>query len=399
MTTKKSLPGAPGRDRSITLANWQDAPANRWAFAHVREIMTTAQISHGSYTEPLDHGPAIDLASLEVEHGGETMDGAGAIEASYTDGLIVLHRGRIVLEHYADTMVPSRTHILNSVSKSITSSLAGILADEGRADLSSPVTDYVPEFAHSGFDGCTVQQLLDMRAGVRFSEDYADLDSDVRRYEQAAGVRPLTDPDLPASLYDYMPDLGRRGPHGEAFDYQSILTDALSWVLERAGGATFAELVASRIWSRMGAEFDAEVTVDAGGCALADGGVCTTLRDLARFGLLQLRDGRVGDHTVIPPSWVHESTRASDDLLEAFRPKAATRGYERYAMYHNCWWVLDPERRVWAGLGIYGQFLHLDATRDLVVAKFSSWPTALDRHLGDLHYALVASITAAVTPD
>ena len=375
-----------------TLANWQDPGISEWAFGHVRELIPTEKIGRGTGpTSRLAAGDAIDLDNLFVHVGDQRHSGASVVEASHTDALIMVHQDRVRVEHYGATMAPERTHILHSVSKSVTSTLAGILIGEGLLASSDLVTKYVPRSAGTGFDGCTVQDLLDFRVGIAFSEDYADLEADVRIYEQVAGHRPRITPDLPSTLYDYMPGLAAKGRHGGAFDYQSILTDLLAWVLECAAGATFAELVSSRVWSRVGAECDAEVTVDLGGCALADGGICATLRDLARFGLAHLDRGVVADRQVVPRAWVEECTRRDEELADAYQRGSAERT-ERFAMYHNNWWVLDPERGISAGLGIYGQFLYVDRSRDCVIVKFSSWPTALDRELGDLHFALAESL-------
>jgi CubicO group peptidase (beta-lactamase class C family) len=375
-----------------TLANWQDPGINEWAFGHVRELIPTERIGRGAGPASLlVSGDAIDLDGVVVNVGEKRQSAAAVVEASNTDALMMVHEGRIRVEQYGATMAPDRTHILMSVSKSVTSTLAGILISEGLLRSSDGVTRHVPELVGTGFDGCTVQDLLDFRAGIAFSEDYADMDADVRIYEQVAGHRPRTKPDLPSTLYDYMPGLASKGHHGGAFDYQSILTDLLAWVLECAAGATFAELVSSRIWSRIGAEYDAEVTVDPAGCALADGGICATLRDVARFGLAHLERGVVADRQVVPRAWVLECTRRDGELVDAYQRGSAGRP-DRFAMYHNNWWVLDADRGISAGLGIYGQFLYVDRSRDCVIVKFSSWPTALDLRLADLHFALADAL-------
>lgn len=383
------------RNPLVTLDNWQDPVTNRWGFCHVRELIPTAQIARGDAdVAALEPGPTLDLDQVIFDFRGGRRSASEAMSTSYTDALIVVHRGRVVAEYYGSEMSPSRTHILMSVSKSVTSTLTGVLIAEGLLTTQDLVTQHVEELAGSGFDGCTVAHLLDMRAGVNFSEDYADLNADVRLYEQVAGLRPRTSEHLALSLYDYMASLTRRGAHGGPFEYQSILTDALGWVLERAGGMPYAQLLSDRIWSKMGAEHDADVTVDPRGCALADGGVCTTLRDLARFGQLHLRGGSFGASQLVSPQWVSDSTHRDSELEGAFGQNTAS-GYERFSMYHNNWWVLDPDGPVWSGIGINGQLLYLDGRSDTVVVKFSSWPAALDDELGDLHFCLASALVDA----
>jgi CubicO group peptidase (beta-lactamase class C family) len=383
------------RNVNITLANWQEPEVNQWGFSHVRELIPTERIGRGEGPAvAFEQGEHLDVNRINFNALGRTFSVREALDATNTDAVVVLHQGRIVFEEYGPEMSRSQTHILMSVSKSVTSTLTGILVSEGLLRTSDLVTDHIAAFVGTSLEGCTVQNLLDMRAGVRFSEDYADLHADVRVYEQVAGHRPRTDVGPTENLYDYMPALATRGEHGGTFEYQSILTDILGWVLESCGGMTFAQLVSDRIWSKMGAQYDAEVTVDVGGCALADGGVCTTVLDLARFGLLHLRGGKANGVQVVPAQWVSACATSTADLVNAF-PTTISEGTNRFAMYHNCWWVVDPEGPVSAGLGIYGQFLHLDAVNDTVVAKFSSWPHALETELGDLQFELANALGKA----
>src|SRR5215510_8984604 len=191
-------------------------------------------------------------------------------------------------------MAPDTPHLLMSVSKSVTAAVAGVLAGRGQLDVSAPVTAVVPELAGTSFDGCTVQHLLDMRAGTAFNEDYADSEADVRTYERVYLWRPPDGRPVPEDAIAYFATLHNDGPHGGPFRYRSILTDVLAWVIERAAGDRLHELISRELWQPMGAEFDAEVTLDRRDNPMADSGVSATLRDLARFGLLFLRRGRAG---------------------------------------------------------------------------------------------------------
>ncbi len=374
----------PPPDKLVTLANWQEPPFNRWGFLHIRDLIPTAQISRGAGpVAELEHDPReIDAVAFRLR--GRDWTVASMLDATYTDGLLVLHRGRIVDERYVDGMGPDTTHLLMSVSKSVTATVAGTFVDRGLLDPGAPVTEYVEELKGGAFEGCSVQLLLDMRAGTKFSEDYDDLQADVRVYEQVCGWRPRVDPDLPEDLYGYMAGLNENvRPHGGRFDYRSILTDVLGWVIERVGGASFASLCSSEVWSKLGAERDAEVTVDAHGCAMEDGGICTTLRDLARFGLMHLDEGLAPGGRVVSAAWVRGVTRPDPDLLAAFA--AAPDGKDLPGgMYHNQWWVIDPDRGIHGGLGINGQQVLIHPPSRTVVAKFSTQPGPWDHALSEV---------------
>ena len=123
-----------------TLADWQTAPANRWTFHHLREVVPTAQVFRGDDgRRPLPRGPGLDLDDVPVAltSGGTTV--AAILAPSSTDGFLVLHRGHVVIERYPAGMAAHQTHVLMSVSKSIVGCLVGILADRGAlAVLTAP---------------------------------------------------------------------------------------------------------------------------------------------------------------------------------------------------------------------------------------------------------------------
>ncbi len=375
----------PALERAVTLANWQDPPFNRWGFLHVRELIPTASISRGD-------GPVTKLPRDEADLEGSTFRFEGRqvtvremLDATYTDGVLVLRDGRIEFEWYAKGMEPSTPHLLMSVSKSLTATLAGVLVDRGQLDPQATVPVYIDELRGSSFEGCTVQHLLDMRAGTRFGEeDYDDLESDARIYEEVANWRPRAHGGLPRDLYTYIAALENDREHGSAFKYRSILTDLLGWVLARAGGAPFVELFSRDVWSPIGAEQDAYVTVDAAGFPLVDGGICVTLRDLARFGLMHMSDGRLDGRRIVPEGWIHRLLVPDAELIAAFREAPEAEDFPAGAMYHDKWWVIDPVRGVYSGYGINGQQLLIHRPSRTVVAKFSTWPRGWVRELSRL---------------
>ena len=368
----------PPADRLVTLANWQEPPFNRWGFQHVRDLIPTAKIGRGD--GPVWKLPRAerDLMGTRVRTGSRRTTLRRLADDTYTDGLLVLHRGRVVSETYYNDMRLDTTHLCMSVSKSITSTAIGALIARGALEPVDLVTTHIPELRGTSFDGCTVRHLLDMRAGTRFNEDYDDMEADVRVYEQIYLWRPRTSKDLPASITDYYPRLENKGPHGGPFDYRSILTDVLGWVLERAADGRFADVVSEVLWRPMGAEFDAEITVDGHAHPMADGGVCCTLRDLARFGELMRRGGRRGGTQVVPRDWIRDILTPDDDQVEAFLASEDAHEFPPGAYYRNKWWVVDPSKPIYRGSGINGQTILIHAPAQVVIAKFSTWPVAWD---------------------
>ena len=312
-----------------------------------------------------------------VRFEGETVPLARALADSYTDGLCVVRDGRIVFEHYVEGMAPGDTHLLMSVSKSLTATLIGVLVGEDTLDPAATVPEYVAALRGSPWEGCTLQHLLDMRAGTDFDEeDYADPDSDGVLIDEVSGYRTLRRPELPPDLYGWISGMTNDRAHGGAFRYQSILTDVLAWVAAEATGVRFAELFADRLWSRIGAERDAEVIVDAAGFPAAEGGFCTTLRDLARFGLLQLEHGG----GAVPEAWLARLRWSDPELVAAFADELPLERVPN-TLYHDCWWVSDAEAGVYSGYGINGQQLLIHHPTRTVVARFSTWPVRWDERL------------------
>jgi CubicO group peptidase (beta-lactamase class C family) len=388
--------GAPpfAPDALVTLANWQDPPYNRWSFQHVRELVPTVRIRRGDGpASPLPRAER-DLLDVRFRSGGRELSIGELLQETYTDGFLVLHRGQVVAEHYLNGMTADVPHLLMSVSKSVVATVVGILAGRGELDVSAGVSDVVPELRGTSFDGASVQHLLDMRAGTRFDETYDNLDADVRSFERVYLWRPDDGVAHPPDALAYFATLENDGPHGGPFRYRSVLTDVLGWVVEKAAGARLHDVISREIWRPMGAEFDAEISVDAHGNAMADGAMCATLRDLARFGQLYLPGSGAG---LVRPAWLEDTLRGAPDGAAAFLagPDPAPDSPPG-AHYRNCWWVRDPGIPFFHASGINGQNIFVHPPAQLVVAKFSTWPTALSPELRRLTVDGVLALAATL---
>ncbi len=177
-----------GRPEGLTLANFQYPPYNRWAFSHVREVITTANIPHDNRRIlKLEKSPdARDDFSLQYQGKLRHMDEIAAEQ--YIDGILVIKDGRILVEKYYGALRPELPHLMMSVNKSVVALLAGKLAEQGRIDLSRSVAHYVPALAASGWGPDSLQTLMDMRDGADYTEDYEDMHSTVRLQDCAAGM-------------------------------------------------------------------------------------------------------------------------------------------------------------------------------------------------------------------
>ncbi len=216
------FPPAPGAQ--VTLENWRDAPFNRWSFHHVRELLPTAEIANDPRrARPLAVAPR-DLSGVRIAGDGGRLDLPGFFEAAAVDGFVVLFRGELIHESYFNGMNGRRQHICMSVSKSLLGLLAGILVERGLLDLGAPASQYVPELAKTAFKGATVRDLLDMRTGLHFPEDYTETQGLYVRYRKSMGWLPRDPGDELSDQRAFLLQLGERdGPHGGPFRYRLAL--------------------------------------------------------------------------------------------------------------------------------------------------------------------------------
>jgi CubicO group peptidase (beta-lactamase class C family) len=338
---------------SITLANWRTAPFNRRAFHHVRELVPSADI-------PNDPARVRTLPADPMDLGLERF-----LDQTDTDGVVVLHRGRMIYERYANGMTPETPHILMSVSKS----LLGLLMGELDLQPERLASDVMPQLGATAYKGATLRHLLDMRAGVAFAEDYLATSGPIVEYRKATGWNPLAPGDTPSDLRSFLKELREPdGPHGGRFHYISPNTDLLGLLIEQATGRRYAELMSELLWKPIGAERSAYITVDRLGAPRAAGGFCATVRDLARVGQWMIDR---------PTPWLEDIERNGD------RAAWAAGSFVEYfpglpLRYRSKWYVLDGAAPLVFGFGIHGQNLFVDPAQGIVIAKFSSQAQPLD---------------------
>jgi CubicO group peptidase (beta-lactamase class C family) len=382
----------PAAADQVTLANWRTAPYMKWAFQHVREIVPSADIPNApDDVWKLASAPQ-DLASFRFEHGGKPYGLENFIDATDTDGLVILHRGKVILERYGNGMTANTPHILMSVSKSLTAIVAGILVAQSKLDPEQKIVSIIPELKNSVYANATLRHVLDMRVGLDFDEGYLATSGPIVEYRKSTNWNPLGPGEQPSDLRSFLASLTlRSGRDGGPSHYVSTNTDLLGWVLERASGIRFADLVSTLLWQPIGAQCAAYITVDRLGAPRCAGGICTTVMDLARVGQLIVQDGRRNNTPIIPAAWIEDVLRGGDPSAWAAGDMIPYYG-DRPMHYRNQWYTLR-QRDIAFGLGVYGQNVFVDKANELVIAKFSSQPPPLDKDLIGLTIAFVEAIS------
>ena len=372
----------PPPDKTIHFADgsYYEFPQRRWAFSHVRELVPTACVSRGDGAVAMlpraERDDLDDVAFTTLD--GRAMTWGEAFAANYTDGVVVLHRGRIVYEKYFGALEPALPHSAFSVTKSFVGTLAAMQVHTGALDEQAQVTHYVPELAGTAYADATVRQVMDMTIGVKYSEVYADPKADIWAYAWAGGTR-ARPPDYtgPTTFYDYLVTLRKEGEHGAGFTYKTINTEVLAWVVKRVAGLRLADLTSQQIWAKLGCEHDALYQVDSVGTESGGGGLSTTLRDLARFGEAMRCDGSFNGQQIVPAAVVDDIRRG------ASRDQFATAGYATLPgwSYRNMWWVTHDAHHCFTARGIHGQLIWIDPLAEMVIARYASHPMAANVYL------------------
>jgi CubicO group peptidase (beta-lactamase class C family) len=304
---------------------------------------------------------------------GRTRNWNNSLKDTYTDGIVVLHRGRRIYERYFGALQPQLPHACFSITKSYAATLAATLIQERALDENKTVSHYLPEMAGTAYQDATLRQVLDMQIGVAYSELYSDPRAHIWDYARAGGLRPrAADYKGPKSFYEYLMTLRPEGAHGSGFAYKTVNTEVMCWVMKRIVGVGLAEMLSQRIWSRIGCEEDGCITVDSIGVPMGGGGLNAGLRDLCRFGELLRCEGAYQGEQIIPAAVVADIRRGSDPAKFAVAGYTLLPGYS----YRNMWWVSHNPHGMFEARGIHGQRLYIAPRAELVIARFSSHPIA-----------------------
>ncbi len=343
-----------------------------------------ARIAHASSAAPLES--ADNLALRLPEFKGRSFD--QFMEHNGTVAIVVLQRGKVVLERYYQGYQRDSMATSFSVAKSVVSALVGIAIAGGHiGGIDDPITRYVPELAKSDarFAKITIAHLLAMRSGIRFDEGYrSPLDDAARFY-------------LTADLLSRLTSLSIGQPPNQALHYSSGDTQLLGLIVQRATGIPLAQFAQQAIWQPMGAQFDASWSMDSAEKGLVKAFCCLNGRalDYARFGLLYLNQGSFNGKQIVPAQWVRDSTAVrqypgADDAARWNLEGANKRASAYYAWQWRRAVEADPESQLgikprsdFFAQGLHGQLIYVAPEHDMVIVRLGAkngdvwWPGLL----------------------
>lgn len=367
----QGFPPAQDKVISATDGSFFLFPAIRYSVCHMRKFMPT-EVVPAAQTKRYEFKSRIDRKIEDIRFTPMFSDKSitllQALDTIFTDGFIVLHKGRIVYERYTGGLTTDGTHAVMSVSKTLTGTLGAILVAEGVIDDSRMVASYVPELASSAFGDATVRELLDMTTAVQYSEDYSDPNAEIWAF--SASGTPCHDADYQGTdnYYDYLRTVKKNGVHGKRFAYKTINTDALGWVISKVTGKSIPELLSERIWQPIGTHFDGYYQVDSHGIAFAGGGFNANLRDLAMFGEMVRLHGRFNGRQVMPASVFEDIVTHADNSRFDEESYPNLKGWG----YRNMWWVTNNAHKAFCARGVYGQVIYIDPAAEMVIVRLAS---------------------------
>lgn len=351
-------------------------PAIRWSVVHMREMLPTVNVSRGlKAPDPLDYALDKNIDSIRFTpwNAVESMTWEASLWKNYTDGIIILHKGKVVYERYFAALTETNVHAVMSLTKSFNGTLASILVAEGTLDADKLVPYYVPELKNSAYGDATVREVMDMTTALRYSENYADPNADIWQFSAAGNPLPKPkDYTGPVGYYEYLETVKKQGEHGEAFGYKTVNADALGWIIAKATGKPVNELLSDRIWSKIGMEQDAYYQVDSKGIAFTGGGFNAGLRDLARFGELLRMKGKWNGKQLFPAQAVEDIEKGGSVAAFAKSDHPGLKGWS----YRNMWWITENPDGAYAARGVHGQTIYIEPAAEMVIVRLASHPIA-----------------------
>ena len=362
----------------FNLANWDDGGSlMRYVFLRMTEFWNHTLVARSGPVEIMPLSLREDASSFITTTSDGKISLQEYVENSTVNGAIVVHQGKIVFEAYP-RMLKEDKHLYMSVAKAFTGTLIALLEERGLIDVNKPIEAYLPALKSSGWAGVPIIDILDMASGINCLEGeegaYSNPETCYYQFEASLGwVRPTVN--TSSSTYEYMSTLESQRPSGKSFQYTSPNTFVLGWLAESVTGESYASLLSTEIWQKIGAEADAVISSPKRGVPIAHAGISSNLRDMARFGLMFTPSGRQGNEPLISGAYLKK-------IQHGGRPEIFKSGQE--GLYqtqvdgdnprHNTYqwdFVMNDGDFFKSGFG--GQGLYISPSKDLVVAFFGTF--------------------------
>lgn len=361
----QSAPAGPSPAVIAMREQWLNPAINSFTFRDTNKVFESRAVPRSGPVWPLATGPKLTMPAHQS--GGQPMPYDAWADRTFTNALLVMRDGKIVFEDYRNKSDAATHFISFSMAKTITALLVGIALGEHKIrSLDDKAGEYVPELKSGGYGDATIRQILQMRSGVDYEEryDFGEHPSLAATIHTKAIVRNqmrFADPAM---------TIGKKTVPGSTFNYATLDTAVLGWILERATGEKLEAYTASHLWGPLGAETDAFWMADGPpgtGRALNGMGYNAVLRDFARLGQLMLDGGKANGQQIVPAGWVGQMTTMIPFAAD-YAKKAEFKGYGFQT------WQVDNEPGAFSAVGLAGQFIYVHPATRTVIVKLSFNP-------------------------
>jgi CubicO group peptidase (beta-lactamase class C family) len=373
---------------SSSLSGWRDPKNIRWSLRNF-SILPGMMVSRGLVPHALKKGRPYDIEDFTYDYQGKEVRLGTAMQEECMDGYIVIKDHEVIFEKYFDNFSDHDHHLWASMTKSLIATAYGIAAAEFDLDETKTPADYLPELADSVFASVTIRDVLNMVTALNYTEEYEDMVPGSVHFEyfrrlgffpdfELMAIDPMQS-DAPRGVHSMLPQFEQAdgGVTGQEFQYQSPNVDVIGMLIERVTGHSVRDFIQNRIWGPLGTDHDGVFNVDVAFSPIATGGFNSTLRDAARFGLLALGDGKLGDQQIAPQAWMQDTYALTEEDLSAGAASIVSdpdnpRFVPGFQGYRSFWWNFDAASGERMAMGVHGQVIYVNKAKNLVIANFAS---------------------------
>ena len=387
----------PPKDYQVTLENWRKYPYNKWAFVNVRNLIPTSQIHIGNDDKINFKTNLTNLDDLIINHKQNKFNFIDVLKKSDTDAFLIMHKGNLIYEYFDNFTSKNSPHIIFSISKSLTSLLAGILHEKGSLNLNKTVSYYLHETKGTAYEDATIRNVLDMNVSSGFIEDYTGESEIFKNYRSSTGWDIDTNSMIQYNdngLHKFLSTMPKSElPHGKKYHYCSPHSDLLGWIIERASGENYSSIMSNLLFKPAGVKFNSNVTLDKLGASRAAGGISISPYDLLVISELVRCGGSNNNGQVIPSSWIEDfrnfddnSSYLNQDNLERF-----PRGN-----YRSKWYQSGFKDNEFCAIGIHGQNIWINPKKELTIVRMSSASDPINIETEELMFSTFEKISKSL---
>ncbi len=345
---------------AVQILRWSmlDNNVSALAFREMDQLFTTRSVARSG---PVWELPRTDHAmDFSYSWQGKAYTANDFLERTYTNALLVMKEGRIVAEIYRNNSTPKSRFIGWSMTKSITSILIGCAMQEGYIDsLDTAISEYLPELIGGGYEDVSIRHVMQMRSGVDYEERYDFANPGIAASNHISSLVKNN-----SRFTDVAKTLTSINQPGEVFQYKTIDTAVLGWLIERSTGMSTAAYTERCLWEPLGAEADGFYIMDGPpgiGREFSGAGFNATLRDYARVGQMVLNGGVANGQRIVSEDWINLSTQPSGGEDQ------------RRGGYGYQWWTMGNSE-AFSAIGLQGQYIYIDPDSRTVIVKLSYFP-------------------------